>query len=242
MSRGLPDYGIRDYQIAIEQNDLSIFALVDSGFTFMDGRGRIIWFDNFKQGLQKWNTFTGGNGIAPTHVHYNGYYYGYYGCVIFDPVDSTGMSGMFFQQNISFGNKVGLEIYVRLTSNHGRAIFRVQESDVDGHAYTALGYIEETSGDVFITTPSGDVKVYDNPSDAYVSDHWTNFKIVGNFTTGKFYKLIIGGNSVDLSAYDMVAASTGIKGRVYIDLRIEGKVGKTGQMYIGGVLVNVDEP
>jgi len=243
MSRGTPDYGIPDYQVAIEQNDLSIFSLVESGFTFMDGKGRIIWYENFKQGLYKWNISAGGGGEIPSHIASFAYSYGFYGCVVLNPVVNGGDVVMLAQQNISFAKRAGLEVYMNMASNHGRCTFSIQVSDIDVHAYTAKIYVEEGTGDIYLVHSGGTTKIYDMPNNSYISNHWTNLKIVGDVSTGAYFRFTIGGNQIDVSAYTMVEVSTGIKGRATIDLRNDGKTGgNTGQLYIGGVLLSVDEP
>jgi hypothetical protein len=88
-------------------------------------------------------------------------------------------------------------------------------------------------GDISLTAMQGNGT---NPS-----PYWVQIKVVGDWTTGKYKRAIIGDTQYDLSAYTMVTGATSINGLSQARIEVYGVTG-TVAGYMGYILITRDEP
>jgi len=243
MSRGQPDYNNPDYQIAITQGDVSLFFLAQNGYALIDARGRIVWHENFENGLYRWLLTTTGGASTPVHVLKANRAYGLNGAIELDPVAQNGNSIMSFEGVIPFGKRMGFEMVFNPVANHGKIEARFNVNYADDASYQMILTLYHDDNHVTISDGTTETTIYTPGAGIVVDSKWLNIKIIGDYSTGKYYRLVMGGHEFDITAYDMRSVTSNIKGRFYLDLRVIGQSGLFIEpLYIGAVTLTTDEP
>jgi hypothetical protein len=244
MPRGLPDYGIPQYSIATQSIDMATLVLAQTGICSVDGKGRIFYADNFHAGLAGFELGSGGDAKNPypstTHcyipplsmgmnagsINGNGVAYAY---KMFTTPDTTkfgievmcgaGTSNpIIYDVMVLYGyqNSAGYKWEVKWNTNNGTISINVGGSFINIGTY------------------------YPNAS-FWI---WTGIKLVGNISTGKYDRLLIGNVGYNLSSYNAYNVIVPTKGLIEIWLQcwpaLTYQAGDYGRY--GYVIVTVDEP
>ena len=244
MPRGLPDYGIPIYGLASQYVDMATLFLAQTGFTSVDGTGRIFYADNFHGGLGGFEATASGDAKTPypatTHCYVPPLSLG------FNPgtVNGNGTSWVRKWMAIPDTERMGLEIIVAVGTDHPvKYDIALEYCYRNGSSYqwsviwrTDTGLIQIRSGGKFVTIDTYLVGV--------TGWYFAPIKLVGNVLNGLWERLLIGNKGYNLSAYTPSPSSLSTQGMLMIQLRCDPVQVTTSGDYgrIGYMILTVDEP
>lgn len=241
--RGSPDYGNAEYSIAVQQNDLALLSVIMGGYSFLDGRGRIVWYDNFMQGLIRWICTQSGNGLLPFHTFNQTKTYGFYGSAQLDPTDVNGVSKIQTEVIIPKSRYMGVEVYVTLQTTAGWFdLFMYVGTANNSGRYMQLR-IKPDTREIIITSSGVNHTVFTPTNVMFMENKWMNIKIVGDFENNTYYRLIVGNTQIDVSSFATTAFTGILEGYVSVIIIASGGAGlDVDEFNIGGVAITTDEP
>ncbi len=240
MPRGAPDYNNQNYSVARADVDFSSLLLALKGANSIDGLGRIMFFETFDRGLGAWDKFVSGTGTAPKLSVSN---------VEIAPVSvvleasngaAVGVSGIRRGFNTTQAGRYGVQTsFYNTGGDFYIEIVLIGRSDT--RYYEATLRISMLNSTVEIRTPSGYVQVVELPTDLGLL-MYAQVKLVADFETGKYARLIIGQDIIPLTQ-DIYTPSASVgENSVIVQIDANDNNHSGDQLYIGHVILTADEP
>jgi hypothetical protein len=243
MARGEPDYGSPGYTFFTVETPIADVVAAGLGFSRLDNRGRILLIEDFRGGLNRWILETDAGGADPAVVYEEGKGVGFYGSCKMDPLVNGGTSGIYTDMILPVSTRLGIECGIYLTTNFGWTWAGVQHNYNGITAKGAgLGIVQGT-GEVGIDTEVGWHSIMTPSSVGLIVNKWVSFKVVADFSTGKYVRAMIGNTEYDLSGYSLKVGLAGLVGDTFTETYVQGNspVFKE-EVYIGYVILSGDEP
>lgn len=243
MPRGSPDYGLPDYSFFSVETPISDVVAERQGFSRLDNRGRVLWFDDFRASLYRWQKDNDAPGVIPIHTLNKNLGVGYYGNVKLLPVGNAGVSQCSNRLVLPVSKRLGIETSFNFTDNSGDFGFAVQHAIVDGVMKSASVQVLPSSGEVKIYIPGGQQSVFTPSNVNYLRSSFVSLKVVSDFETGKYIRLMLGNNQYDISSYTMPNGIAGISGNTYFSFSSNGVDAiHINPVYVAYVIISGDEP
>ena len=240
MARGYPDYANPVYSLASRNVD---FALIETGLIgapSLDGLGRNIWWENWREGIYAWEPLPN-SGVRLPYVHTKRAFIPPCSCRL--PAQPGGIGGAsqigrrgYFHNALALG--LDWSVAYDFTNTYLNVILWYDTPDT---SYVGTLQFKLDTGIVYIN--SGDlapaIATVDAPSDP---GSWLRMKLVINVQTGYYQRLLLGQVEYDLSSYPLRVLGVTDAGhyRVYLQARCDGGVAPT--VDIGHVIYTIDEP
>ena len=251
MARGTPDDAVGAYSAAGVVTDLGDVIAFAQGISRIDNLGRPVLVDTFANGLLRWHLFqvSAAFPTAETLVTTNANnrvaagFAGPVGCYL-DSVGPGGLSQILSYWVVGDLSTAGLECAFKFPDD----TIPSGTSRTVRLAYQTPGAVSAQQITVFITSPSAGIyrfSVLSLPFPSFFEDvpivgaPWVQFKIVGDFSTGLYSRLIIGNKLVDISDRQITAY---VGGPLDGELISEIIAAAGAQPYLGYVVLTRDEP
>ncbi len=240
MPHGTPDWGGLVGDTYILSEDLAELAARIFSINTYDRRGKVVWWDDFRGGMNGWTTATSGTGAAvalsTAHPKWSPF------CVKMTAGSDTlrqayllrylgewGVDAIGFELSVAFPTAFssfycGLGLYDGVTHHQAACIL----SDVNDKIY----YNDEDGAsqeldDLMLTTPDG--------------VPYITMKLVADFTEDKYVRFMVDRDEYDLSAYSLYAAANTTYRYLLIAARLTGRAGENDYCYVDGVIVTQEE-
>lgn len=243
MPRGTPDYQTLETQtVRLEQGSINQ-NVYDVGFSRLDGGGRVVWFDDFRAGIYRYNLTNDAGGSFPAISFEENHLYGFSPSLKFLPVVNGGVSGFDFLASLPISGKCGLEFSVYLSANHAR--FDVDFGFVySGSAGTFYNLeIAETTAIISVAKIGGRETIYTPISAGQMRLRHLGLKVVVNPTTGFYDSVFVSGSKIDVSNIQHNGSFNSEPGTVYISFYIEGVSAVLKEpIYLDYLVITADEP
>jgi hypothetical protein len=240
MARGYPDYANPVYTIASRNLDFNVINTMIGGIATLDGRGRLFWYDNFREGLGGWLPTYGGDGNLPVVS------------TAWSEVQpaslllSSGSAGSSYtsqavKQFVMPRNlPIGLEC--SFLNDHGTGDIAIELA----YYFPTTGYVagvkfESATKKVYLRTTGG----YTELTEVGSYDPRFNIALVkftADWINNKYGRLIIGDTEYDISAYPLNTVGFADRVHVEINLYLHGDVSDSEKFYFGHVYFTTDEP
>lgn len=257
MPRGGPDGNLQPYEYASQEVDPGSIYQMLWGFSPIDSKGRVLYFDTFNNGLGGWGKTITGTGVQPVIFsdgnNATGLIFSPPNCVRLDPGTTVNSLSHIFRQ-LSFGlnPRVGMEAAVTIATTMPNYRVMVDYRPFNSAtSYTTRLELDVPSSQWRIMVLGGGTQNILAETLSATAAVTKQVKIVGDFATGKYIRAFIGENQIDLSAYNMPLTSTAnptsptisIPGMAVFTMRaVSHGAGATVPGYIGYVLLTKDEP
>lgn len=247
MPRGGFDFGSINALYAANQMDTAEIQYSISGFSFIDGLGRTILMDNFKNGLGMWQMEATAGANSPRLIDRNFNQ----GGVIFSPPYAiyclssvTDGSVSAIKQSTYQGNqqKFGIEGGFYIFNNSSDIRLYIEMTRLDMVTKFADIRISPLDGVIYLKSVNlwQSAGTFDKPVGSLF--YRLQAKLTVNFDTLKYDKLLLGEVEYDLSTYALNGAAAGIAGVVVYQLGGWGRTGANVEAYIGMIRCTKDEP
>lgn len=240
MPRGFPDYANPSYVAATKMFDLEGVFASGFGVSTQDARGRIVWLDNFSQGLSAWRLSTAGTGVVagassvraeipPASFSYTG-----------GPVAGGGSATIDRQTTWLEPGRIGHEfsVYYSECDIVLSCLFQLVKDSIQQSYYFILYMFD------------GVLELYGDPSARFVTTlvppydggTWLPCKVVADYTTGYLVRFMLGSLHFDLTSYPLSTGAYAPGDYIYTRLALGGVSPSPGTSHIGHVILTTDEP
>jgi hypothetical protein len=243
MARGNPDYNVPDYSFFAVETPLSDVIAERQGFSRLDNRGRILWMDDFRSGLYKWNLDNIDPGVVPVQVMEQGFLLGNHGSVKLQSINNDGSSGMFNQIIMPVSKRLGIEAGIYLPLHY--ADFNIVLSHLySGSVMYGMQFIiTSNTGAIGITTPSGLINVFTPSNISLLINRWIAIKLVADFSTGQYVRMMLGNTQYDFTAQNMSTGANGLVGATGAEIYSAAYSATHKEpVYVSHVIISGDEP
>lgn len=240
MPRGLPDYYNPDTVLAAKMIDMGQVLTGVIGVNTVDGRGRIVWYDNFREGVGAWIDSSSGDAtpVVATTVH----------CEI-PPCAmrlSSGTSGgagdgkAYFQLRLGQPYRMACEFTLYATTDDVRINLYMVYSTTGGGKrgmiviYPSTGLIQISTGGGLLNLTNIDMSAMANA--------WIPVKFVMDVPNDKYLRVMIGGQEISIPLYSLYATADTFDETAWIVVEVLGQDGADHNIYIGHTFITLDEP
>lgn len=208
-----------------------------------DRRGQVSWFDDFEDGILKWNTSISGAGVTPVLSTSRSYIGSQ--SVYLDSGAGSGNYSWIYKYMLPYStSRIGAEIKYSLAEATGDSI-QIWILQYDG-AHVKMGAISfnfisstlEYWGNTGNFIPFGALQ----PILVDFST-WQPLKLVVDFNTGKYVRCMFGNLEYDLSGYALVALTSFQSPRTAFEIEVLGS-GVSGRVaaYVDDFILTINEP
>jgi len=243
MARGSPDYGLPDYSFFAVETPVSDVVAERQGFSRLDNRGRVLWFDDFRHSLFRWQKDLDAPGTSPTHSLDLGFGVGYHGSVKLLPVGDGGTSQLFNILMLPVSKHIGIEASFYMTANSGSFGMAMQHAYATGTMKSLSMIVYPDSGDINLFTTTGQQTIYTFSDVLLLRKGFISIKMVGDMETGKYVRVMIGNEQIDVSNYVMSDGVSGLVGSSYFSVTGSGVSAVYKEpVYVAYVVISGDEP
>jgi len=250
MARGTPDYDNPVNQISTKQIDTAQVTRSILNTNLLDGKGTLYWYDDFHTNLSAWFISNFGNSANPV-IDGSFSEAPPSSCKIDGGLINSDSTGLTRYYQMSTPSVMGAEISVFWSSARkatGNISTGLSLDYFNGtYLLTASIKISQLNSNIQIRDNSGwnTILTYDPTYGGLQGFLWTPIKIVANFITGKYVRLIIGQTTVDISSYNLKSVGTSLNGMMDISIFAYNESPTTApRLYsnIGHCILTVDEP
>lgn len=242
MARGSADYGYFNNQVATTQYDMSALIPYLRGVVSIDGRGRIIYLDTFTHGLAAWaeedpdeesiyiDDHFGKVLIPPVSCHFHTTLGG-------DPLSISKSVGVYAD------GRVGFEIWGLGWMRDGETNIQIYKTVASGLSMSAWLKYTRPERKFYIQNSAGTFVEVLDMSDTTLEDWgWFPIKLVADFATRQYVRLIIASQEIDISAYDLCEGAVTGSDCASFFYEVIPSVNGAGDSYLGGIILTMDEP
>lgn len=243
MARGHPDYNALDITFFSKVDPNADVIAEQSGFARLDNRGRVLWFDDFRQGLNRWNQQNGSGGTDPIHILSEELSIGYHGSIKLDCLVNSGISMIDTTLVLPVSKRLGVEVGLRLVANCGDVEINLSHSYSNAVTKTALFYVESGTGAIVIYDGFTRRTIFTPSSVGIILNSWITVKFVVDLETNTWVRCLLGNQQFELSQYALRNGTAGLQGYTEVILRNTGTTATLKEeWYCGYVIISGDEP
>lgn len=243
MPRGNPDYNVPEYDFFTVETPNSDIVAERQGFSRLDNRGRVLFSDDFRGGLNRWKLSYYPQSLAPVHIHDAGMSIGYHGAIRCASVEDGGYSGIYQRLILPVSSRLGYELGFYLPEDFASITCTLAHLYTGAACKAGTFTITGGTGEIKIHYPGGTYSILTPSSLALFTDRWVSVKLVIDVSTFKYVRFMIGNTQYDLEAYDLALSEGGFTGATLINFASAAEDAVNIEPgYIGYVIVSGDEP
>ncbi len=238
----LPDWS--KYQpgsVRFALEDLGEHAVRLGSQVSFDRRGEVLWQDHIAYGLAPYETLTSGTGasvkVSSDYTLQSGY-----ALKLTGGSDSDRNANVYKFFNLPDVTRWGAEVAFAFLTDYD--VFRLFLRYYDGvKFYQASAYLDFTNGEIQIRVPTlGNIKIDDLENTYRQGGIFHTLKLVGDFETNKYVRLIYDNTEYDLSAYDLYYSSIPLEVCQYIFFSLVSRSGQNDYCHVGRCIITGNEP
>ena len=241
MVHTLPDYTTKYKMATVFSNldDAELAARLGSCNTF-DRRGTTIWMDGFEHAILTWNNDgigAGGSAALSTAAARNGDT----SCKIVTGAVAGNEWYIQKRGNYPALSQIGCETSLCIISNDGLYEIHLHIRSTGGLYRGAVRY-KKSDNTWYVMDAGGVFRAVS--AEGEVSDdtyHFTTAKLVIDYDTKKYVRLMVADNTWDISAYTMRYQPLGGIPYIGVQLRCEAETNNAVTVYVDDVIVTQDE-
>jgi hypothetical protein len=243
MARGSPDYNLPDYSFFAVETPISDIVAERQGFSRLDNRGRVLWFEDWRNGLARMTADYDSASTQVKHLYRNGYGVGFHGTVRLDPLANNGFASVANGLVLPVSKRLGIEFSFFVTGQSGKIVCGL-EHNFDGTQRKAGGLvIQANTTSIAIQTPSSEQTMVTPSNSQYFQERFISVKFVVDVELGRYVRAMLGNTQYDLSAYSLSTGTGGPSGDTYFTIGIEGtSATNKNPVDIGYIIISGDEP
>lgn len=207
MAHGQPDFGQYAAKSTVyPQADFAEIAARLGSICTYDRRGDVIFLEDFTNELTRWTATKFGTG-ATVAISNNRFKSRGFSAKLTTGSTSTGEAGLHKYFAVPIYSRIGLEASFAVPSTFGNLWFYIRvHTGTEYHQWGAVYNVK--NGTLGIQDSSGAIKDLSLASALYADDSlFHTIKLVGDFSTNKYSRVLLDNVSVDLSGEDCYIVS-----------------------------------
>jgi len=241
MPRGQPDFGAYAAETYVTgMSDMAELAARLGSIVVFDRKGKVVDLDDFEAPLFKWSlSQAGGATIKLSETQPKS---GAQGVKIY----SSGALGDNAYMKKGFialpSKRIGIEISFSQASN--KTSFQAKLDYYNGsHQYKCWVKLDFTDNKIYYRNGGGNyTELIETAKPLIYAWTFTPLKLVGDFDTGHYVKLILGSVEYDMTALTMTPIVDTTYPRLFIEYRLDREVAGAGQIFLDDFILTQDEP
>ncbi len=242
MARGGPDWDAPDYQIATAKMDTGEIASYLFGTSTLDGTGRLYIMQNFGNGFLSETRSSAGDGSQPTLERGITPLSGIRLALVAGTLTGGGASSFTGYSHFPNPGRVGFNIGILHYRYKPDSFIHIAYWR-DGYLYRGRIWFDAWEHKVYLESPSGAyVEVPGVFPSVLITERLTHIKLVADFVTGYYHRLLVGSDTFDLSDYALAKDTTREEGILTYGLECKAWTGPAQTGHCCYYLVTVDEP
>jgi hypothetical protein len=215
-------------------------ARIGSPVTY-DRRGEVLWYDIFERGVAGWTEQTGGND-GSVRVTADRPLIGGFAALLSSPSAGDEQIAMERFLNPAKVNKWGIEVAFAFTSVFNT--FDIELNWIDGsnvwYGSIRVNYANEDVS--YLKTLTTWSKIADLEIITIAQGMYNRIKLVCDFDSGKFERIMINQTEYDLSEVTMLKRSSSSGPYANLNLVFNGNIGNVRTMKVDSVIITANEP
>jgi hypothetical protein len=243
MARGSPDYNLPDYSFFTVETPVSDVVAERQGFSRLDNRGRVLWFEDWRNGLAR---MTKDYDSVPTqvkHLYRNGYGVGFHGLVELDPLANSGFASVSNGFMLPVSKRIGLEFSFLLGGQSGQLSGLLNHNYDGTNAKASRIQVAANGASIAIHASDGDHTIFTPSLALYLQVRFVSVKFVIDVEQGKYVRAMLGNTQYDLSNYSLSSGGVGLSGDTYVQIGVEGSSAiNKNPVDIAYIIISGDEP
>lgn len=243
MPRGLPDYGLLQTQtVLLDEGNINA-SVYQTGFSRLDGGGRVVLFEDFRSGLGRWVLSNTAPGAKPLIVSTDGVGAGFYPSAYFGVVGLNGVSQAILRNNMPVSGKIGVEFGYHLLASFAQFSLTFSFTYSASITRSALMRIETTTGKFQVYISGVWQTVYTPVSTTYITGRNYGVKMVFDTVNGIWDYMLINDKKIALGYNLGLNATVEIPGSYTASFAHYGlTAGNFGGAYLNYLVISADEP
>ncbi len=247
MARGTSDFGNINASFSVNQVDNAETQQMLTGIGLLDGLGKTVYFDNFSKGLGGFAKLVTGAASSPAIADVNdnnigGIYAPPYSAKLNPGVILNDASSLLFRSILGVQQNIGVEFGFCFTSATSDFQMSCEYYRLGGSAkaMSIRGSIKNNTLELLVGaawTSLGNFNTFLTGNTLRIA-----IKIVADFVTQKYKKLLIGEKSIDINAFTLGNSGLGQPGGSYLHLDAVSYGAGTTSLYLGYFRLSKDEP
>jgi hypothetical protein len=240
MARGLPDYSNPSTLISQKLIDVGQVATAIMGVNSVDGAGRIVMYDNFREGVSAWwPTVYGDADLPSANIAY---------CevppasMLLSPGTLLGGGAVSISRKLRLGQpyRMGMEVGIYSTTVD-MTLKLILKYAANGVGHQGEMDVDFSSGEVSVVHAAG-TEILTTLDVSFITNAWLQFKLAVDTINNTYIRVTIGGEVYRLGDFDLVnTADTDDKtGTLVVYLMSGTNLG--AYAYLGHVFFTLDEP
>ena len=242
MARGRADYaGTTPVEGVWGVTDLGeISARLGAGSTW-ERRGAVVWQDWFEHGLQPWWYYAGGSGSG-VYAKLGKAYRGDLSAHLIAGSDADQIADIRTTLPVVAYAKMGFEVILAPISNWEYWWLTVSIYNGTRQYASMLRYYASDNSLCIYTTGGAEIVLATGLKALFAEDIWHYCKLVVDFDTHKYVRVIYEDTQYDVSDYDLwdIAATATLRSTFYVG--VNGNAGVNGTIKVGQVVLTRNEP
>lgn len=240
--RDYPDFGMSTPGASISVvADLGELAARMGASSFYDRQGNVVFWDKFEYGQGNWQFFKDASQDWPFIATYNTLHSPYVCAIPHDGKTETATQvsmGLPYPVSGIFGYE--LRILFRTSFNWCSFSFNLYTPDDTKYGVIKLDDVNQKM--LVRLSATNYIPFADLPTFNVNFPQWNVLKLVIDFDTNKYVRLIYNDVSYDLSSYGLWLLGVGADPRLGISANFAGNAGGTRILLFSNVIVTVNEP
>lgn len=241
MTHTLPDYSTRYKMTTIFGNidDAELAARLGSPVTF-DRRGNVVWMDDFENTLNKWGAE--GNGVGNSQAVNITRARNKTTSVLLTCGSTVAVSSRIFKWLIlPVETSIGTEISFSLGDDLDHFDFILRIYDGSNHSYCWLQIDFANSKITYYNDVGGFTDLITGITWDTTFKTWYTIKMVCDYATGKYVRMIFGNKTVDMSTIPMRVLNSGTYPQMRLYLTAYGTAATNATMYLDDFILTQNE-
>ncbi len=220
---------------------------LQTGISLLDGLGRSIYFETFRDGIVCWEAVPSAGASPPILYHeganavFDGYKPGF-NCFLRPGLTLDAFSRLDRRDYIGSQVKLGLEVGVRLKLNSPRVNIILYADRIGSAEYRMEFYMDVANQTLSVRTGGNlqQVGTFIKPSGSTGTN--TQIKIVGDFENGLYRKLLVNEDAFDIDTIPMDVTAVADEGISYTQIKAISKGATSNSLNVGYIRLTKDEP
>lgn len=240
MPRGLPDYYNPDTLVSQRLANVEELFTLQRGLASLDNRGRGLYYCAFAEGVAGFIKASQNDGVdAVASINKAEIEPA---CMAMDAGTGSGAGSSYIEKRFRVQDlsSAGLELGIGYDSATPKITVTFAYDNGTNYIYGSLE-IDQSAQTITIYDDGSFVTVYNLPAPQALTD-WLIIKMVIDFVTPAYVRLLVGLDQIDISEYVLVSDASSLEGvlrsRILADPLDDG----TNIAYIGHVAITIDEP
>lgn len=242
MSRGQPDYGaLAPKEVAVSISDMGEIAARLGSIVIYDKRGDVVTFDNFEDSILKWSD-SFGSASCYARLDTTNAASGSQSLKLHTDAVATNYAALVKAFSVLASKRIGIEWGFSFLEGNRYLELIIQQYDRKTHSQGGIRINPNLKKIYLQKTDTEWTELVDTGTMAFAQYMFAKIKLVVDFATGKYVRLLFSLNEYDISEYDLFSEESTLAPIMYCNLRLHNIGEAEGDVWLDDFILTQAEP